>query len=134
MDSVVERGDGSQSKILHKELSYKIVGCAQEVHRTLGPGFPEGVYHKALCYELMDAGLPFESERAAEVFYEGKLCGQFRMDILVNSMIVVELKALARLTDEHTAQALSYLKATGLRLAILVNFGAGSLETKRVAL
>ena len=134
MDSVAKRGDGRQSKILHKELSYRIIGCAQKVHRTLGPGFPEGVYHKALCYELMAAGVGFESEKAVKVFYDGKLCGEFRMELLVNNMIVVELKALAGLADEHMAQALSYLKATGLRLAILINFGTVSLETRRVAL
>ena len=134
MGSAQEQGLGMQGRILHKELSYRIVGCAQKVHRTLGPGFPESVYHKALCYELMDAGLPFESEKAADVFYAGRLCGEFRMDILVNSAVVLELKALAGITNEHTAQALSYLKATGLQLAILINFGAASLETKRVAL
>ena len=135
MDSVPGRDDGRrQGRILHKELSYRIVGCAQKVHRTLGPGFPESVYHKAMCYELMDAGLAFESEKSAEVFYGGSLCGEFRMDILVDNTIVLELKALAKLTDEHIAQALSYLKATALRLAILINFGAVSLETKRIAL
>ena len=134
MDSEPSRSGLQQGRVLHKDLSYRIVGCAQKVHRTLGPGFPESVYHKAICYELMDVGLPFESEKAADVFYADKLCGQFRMDILVSNTIVLELKALAKLTDEHTAQALSYLKATGLQLAILINFGAARLDTKRVVL
>ena len=125
---------GQEERILHESLSYKVIGCAQKVHRALGPGFPESVYHKALCYELMNAGLPFESEKATEVFYEGKLCGEFRMDLLVDSRIVLELKALAGLNSEHIAQALSYLKAMSLRVAILLNFGTKSLEVKRVSL
>jgi len=120
--------------MLHEDLSYQIIGCAQTVHRALGPGFPEGVYHKALCYELVNASLPFESEKAAEVFYDGKLCGEFRMDILVDNSVVLELKALTGLNGEHMAQTLSYLKATGLRTALLINFGAKSLEVKRVSL
>ena len=106
--------------ILHKQLSYHVVGCAQRVHAALGPGFPEAVYHKALCCELMKAEIPFESEKQSEVFYAGVLCGQFRMDIVVDDRIILELKAL------------SYLKATGLKLAILINFGTQRLETQRV--
>jgi len=111
-----------------------VIGCAQKVHRVLGPGFPEGVYHKALCHELIKAKIPFESEKVVEVFYDGFLCGEFRMDIVVEEKIVLELKAVDRLTDEHIAQALSYLKATGIKLAILMNFGRKSLESQRVVL
>ena len=118
----------------HRELSFKIIGCAQNVHRALGPGYPEGVYQKALCYELMDAGLPFESEKLAEVVYAGRLCGEFRMDIVVDDRVIVELKALESLADVHTSQAISYLKATGLHLALLLNFGSRSLTVKRVVL
>ena len=118
--------------ILHKQLSYDVVGCAQRVHSALGPGFPEAVYHKALCSELMKAGIPFESEKLSEVFYDGVLCGQFRMDIVVDNKIVLELKAMGQLTSDHVAQALSYLKATDLKLAILMNFGVATLETRRV--
>ena len=118
--------------IIHKQLSYDVVGCAQRVHTALGPGFPETVYHRALCCELMKAEIPFESEKQSEVFYDGALCGQFRMDIVVDDRIVLELKALALLTNDHLAQALSYLKATRLKLAILINFGTQKLETQRV--
>ena len=120
--------------VLHKELSYRVVGCAQGVHRELGPGFPEGVYHKALSHEMAQAKIPFETEKAVDVFYDGVLCGEFRIDLLVDEKIVLELKALTALSDEHLAQAISYLKATGLRLAILINFGRKSLETRRVVL
>lgn len=118
--------------ILYKQLSYDVVGCAQRVHSALGPGFPEAVYHKALCCELMKADIPFETEKQSEVFYDGVLCGQFRMDIVVDDRIVLELKALAQFTNDHLAQVLSYLKATGLKLAILINFGTQRLETQRL--
>ena len=123
-----------QDKLYHRQLSFAVVGCAQRVHRALGPGFPEGVYQRALCHELAKSNIPFESEKATEVFYDGVLCGQYRIDILVDGKIVLELKALERLSDDHLAQALSYLKATGLHLAILMNFGRKSLEAKRVVL
>ena len=121
-------------QVFHKELSFQVVGCAQKVHRTLGSGFPEGVYHKALCYELINEKIPFEGEKAIEVFYDGKICGEFRADLVVDDKIILELKALDELNGNHVAQAISYLKATGLKLAILINFGTESLETKRVVL
>ena len=124
----------SEAELLHKELSYRIVGCAQRVHRELGPGFPEAVYHKALAHELVQAKIPFDIEKDIEVPYQGVICGQFRLDLLVDNCIVLELKALSALSDDHLAQAISYLKATGLRLAILINFGRKSLETRRVVL
>ncbi len=80
------------------------------------------------------AGIPCESEKDVEAFYRGILCGQFRVDLLVDGSIVLELKALSALNDDHLAQAISYLKATGLRLAILINFGCKALETRRVVL
>ena len=123
-----------EDRVIYRELSYRVVGCGQKVHRALGPGFPESVYHKAMCYELIDAKIPFDSERAVDVRYLDKPCGQFRIDLLVNEQIILELKAMDRLNDTHLAQALSYLKASGLKLAILMNFGTASLETRRVVL
>ncbi len=122
------------AEIVHKQLSFDIIGCAQKVHSVLGPGFPESVYHRALCVELVKAKIPFESEKSVEVWYEGHLCGTFRMDIVVDGKVVLELKALNGLADDHLAQALSYLRATGLNLAIVLNFGCKSLNTKRVVL
>ncbi len=119
---------------VHGELSYEVIGCAQRVHRVLGPGFPEALYRKALCVELMRRKVPFEAETKAEVFYEGMLCGEFRMDIVADGKVILELKALDALSDSHLAQALTYLKATGLRLALLLNFGAPSLQVRRVVL
>jgi GxxExxY protein len=126
--------NAAEDRIFHKKLSFDLVGYAQKVHRALGPGFPEGVYHRALYYELTNAGIPFVSEKAVTVFYEGKPCGEFRADLVAAEKVVLELKALDRLNEAHVAQAISYLKATGMKLAILMNFGAKSLETQRVVL
>jgi len=115
-------------------LTYRIIGCAQAVHRALGPGFPEAIYHKALAHELARARIPFDSEWPVQVCYDGIICGKFRVDLVVNGKVIVELKALAGLTAEHLAQAISYLKATNLRLALLINFGRKNLEVRRVAL
>jgi len=124
----------SNGKLRHADLTYSIIGCAQKVHSALGPGFPESIYHRALCLELSDAGLPFESEKACDVFYKGDNVGRFRCDLIIDSKVILEIKALAGFTNEHLAQVLSYLKASGLNLALLINFGRKSLETKRVIL
>ena len=121
-------------RVYFRKLSYDVVGCAQRVHSALGPGFPEEVYHRALCHELVKAKIPFESEKTVEVTYDGIVCGKFRMDIVIENKIILELKAIECLSDVHLAQALSYLKATGFKLAILFNFGQKSLETQRVVL
>ena len=119
-------------KLIDRELTYRIIGCAQKVHAVLGPGFPERVYHRALCHELTKAGIAFESEKIADVPYDTIIAGQFRMDILVEERIVVELKAARCFIEDDFAQANSYLNATKLRLALLFNFGRKSLELKRM--
>lgn len=120
------------TEILHKELSYAILGAAMEVHRELGPGFLEAVYEKAMVQELTLRGLPFEEQKLLPVYYKGQLIGEYRADLLVDGKIIVELKAVSALATAHLAQALHYLSATGLQLAILINFGAAALESKRV--
>ena len=133
--NIGESGQGRAcGGLVHEDLTYRIIGCAQTVHRVLGPGFPENVYRRALCHEMVKAKIPFESEKAVEVFYDGVLCGQFRLDAVVDGKVVVELKALDALNDQHLAQAMSYLKATGLKVALLANFGRKNLEVKRVVL
>jgi GxxExxY protein len=123
-----------KDKVLYRELSYGIVGCAQRVHAALGPGFPEKVHQRALTLEMAKAGLCFQAENPFEVMYDGVNCGDFRADFVVDGCVILELKAVECLVDEHIAQAVAYLKATGLRLAILINFGARKLETRRVVL
>jgi GxxExxY protein len=121
------------AEILFKELSFAVVGAAMEVHGQLGGGFLESVYHTAMAYELGLRQIPFESRKALPVLYKGQLVGQYEADILVESSIILELKAVSAISAAHVAQAHHYLAATGLRLAIIMNFGAMSLETKRIA-
>ena len=120
------------TEILFKELSYKIVGAAMEVHRILGPGFLEAVYEEALAHELTLRGIPFETQKRLPVYYKGELVGEYIADFVVADQIILELKAVSALTKAHEAQAHNYLAATGLRLAILLNFGAESLQQKRI--
>jgi len=120
------------AEILYKELSYAVVGCAQRVHAAPGPGLPESVYHRALCHELAVAQIPFQSHPEYEVVYEGHVCGTFKPDIVVEEKMILERKATDSLCTQQEAQAPSYLKASGLRLAILINFGETSLVVKRL--
>ena len=121
------------TEILYKELSFAAVGAAMEVHQQLGPGFLESVYHTALAYELGLRNIPFESHKPLPVLYKGIVLGQYEADIVVEQMIILELKAVFAISSAHIAQAHHYLAATGLRLAIIINFGSGSLVTRRVA-
>ena len=118
-------------KIIHKELSYAVVGCAQRVHTVLGPGFPESVYERALSRELVKAGIPFQVQAGFEVVYDEVQCGQFRVDMYIDEKIVLELKAVDSLCKGHESQILAYLKATEADLGILINFGEPSLVFKR---
>lgn len=101
-----------------------VIGCGLTVHRELGPGFLESIYHKALCLELDAHGLGFESEKAVAVRYRGWLIPGQRIDLVVGGQVIVEVKAVRRLRRIHEAQVLSYLKTTGLRVALLMNFRA----------
>jgi GxxExxY protein len=120
------------AELLYKELAYAIVGAAMEVHNQLGPGFLEVVYRKALIYELTLRGILVEEEKLLPVYYKGQLVGEYRADIVVDGKIILEIKAVSALTKAHDAQAIHYLTATGLRLAILINFGSSSLQSKRI--
>jgi GxxExxY protein len=103
-------------------LSHAVIGAAIEVHRTLGPGFLESVYEEALCVELRLRGITFERQVEIGVRYKGEPVGIGRLDILVADALIVELKAVETLAPIHEAQLLSYLKATGHRLGLLINF------------
>lgn len=120
------------AEILHKELAFEVVGAAMEVHRELGPGFLESVYQRALAAELKARDVSFEERCRLPVQYKGLIVGEFEADIVVQSKIIVELKATSSLTAADQAQARHYLSATGLRLALLINFGQESLVTKRI--
>jgi GxxExxY protein len=119
--------------LIFKEEVYAIIGAAIEVHSELGPGFLEAVYHAALKVELSSRAIPSESEKALPVFYKGqRLNIDYRVDLLCYGQIVIELKALNRLSTIEEAQILNYLKATDFRVGVLINFGSrGKLEWKR---
>jgi GxxExxY protein len=109
-------------------LSQAVMGAAIEVHRCLGPGFFESVYEEALCAELGLRDIPFERQPIVAVHYKGKVVGEVRLDLLVGGALVVELKAIDGLTPVHQAQVIAYLKATGYRLGLLINFNVPMLK------
>ena len=118
------------------ELTGKIIGAAIEVHKILGPGPLESIYEEALCYEFKLRNINFKRQPEIDVIYKGvKIKGQ-RLDLLVENEVVVEIKSLSKLPEVATAQILSYLKATGLKRGLLINFGATKLVNgvKRISL
>ena len=114
-----------------EELTGRIIGCAMEVHRTLGNGFLESVYQNALAHELKKEGLDVECEVPLRVIYDGVVVGEFAADMLVNGKVIVENKAVQRLCSAHEVQLVNYLTATGVDVGLLLNFGAPELEFKR---
>jgi GxxExxY protein len=114
-----------------QELTEKIIGCAMKVHGTLGCGFLESVYQKALLHELRKAGLNATGEIPLKVIYDDEIVGDFFADIVVEGKVIVENKALESLCAAHEAQVVNYLTATGLNIGLLFNFGAPKLEFKR---
>lgn len=116
----------------HSELSAKIIGCAMKVHSALGNGFQEVIYQRALAIEMAEQGIDFTREHEMPVFYKNQQIGTRRVDFLINGIISVELKAIIQLQDVHLAQAINYLEAYDLEVGLLLNFGARSLEFKRV--
>ena len=119
-------------RVVYPVLSYKVMQAVFEVHNTLGPGFLESVYEEALKYELGMRGITFEQQKAIEVQYKGRVVGTQRLDLVVDSKIVLELKAVSALNDVFKQQLVSYLKATGLKLGILINFGSTRVEYVRI--
>lgn len=115
----------------NNKVTETIIGCAMKVSNVLGVGFLEKVYENALGIELRKAGLLAEQQKPITVFYEGEVVGSFAADILVNESIIVELKVASAIDDSHEAQLLNYLKATELRIGLLLNFGTPRLGIKR---
>jgi GxxExxY protein len=123
------------SKLIKADLTFQIIGACMEVHKQLGSGFLEPVYQEALAMEFKEREIPFEKEKLINIYYKNKLLDKtYSADFICYDKIVVELKAISSLTDVHESQLLNYLKATGFEIGLLVNFGARSLEHKRMIL
>ena len=121
-------------EIIYKDLSYEIIGVAMEVHRELGNGFLEKVYENALMVLLNERGIKAEQQKEIKVYFRGAIIGNYIADILIEDSIIVELKTVERIVDIHRAQVMNYLKATRLKLAMIINFKNKSLEYERIVL
>lgn len=116
----------------HEKITHNIIGCAMKAHSTLGNGFQEVIYQRALAIEFKKQGLAFQREMEMDIRYEGQHIGTRRIDFFVEEQIMVELKALIELEDVHLAQAMNYCQAYNLPIGLLINFGSKSLQFKRV--
>lgn len=118
-----------------KEECYNVIGCAMNVHTELGCGFLEAVYQEALGIEFMERIVPFKREQRLDVTYKGRLLNKkYIADFICFDELIIEVKAMEGLLPEHTAQVLNYLKATGLKVGLLLNFGSTKLQYKRIIL
>lgn len=128
----VNTNTNSNNSEIQDELTYKIIGCAMKVHSVLGNGFQEVIYQRALAIEMENQKLSFQREVEMPLFYDNRNIGSRRVDFLVENCVLVELKAIIKLEDVHLAQGLNYLVAYNLDKGLLLNFGAQSLEVKRL--
>ena len=117
-----------------EDLAYRVIGAAIEVHAEIGPGFLESIYHNALAYELEQRSIAYQREEKVVVIFKEQVVGEGRIDLLVDQKLVVELKTVEAVTDIHRAQVSAYLKASGLRLGLLLNFNTAVMRdgVKRV--
>jgi len=121
-----------EENFIHKELTYKVIGCAMKVHRELGYGFLEKVYENSLLVLLEKEGIKARQQYPISVYFENKVVSEYFADILVEDKVLIELKAIERTANTHTAQLLNYLKATKIRLGLLINFAPRKLEYERI--
>lgn len=128
----VDRRDESGRSLRHAEITRTIIGCAFEVINELGAGFLESVYENALLLALQQKGLAAQSQYPIGVTFRGQPVGEFFVDILVESKVIVELKAVKAIAPEHQAQVINYLTATGIEVGLLINFGSPRLEFRRL--
>ena len=120
------------SELKYKDITEKIIGAAMKVHATLGNGFQEVIYQRALAIEMRHSGVLFEREHSMKIYYRGEEIGERRVDFFVEGKIMVELKAIIQLEDVHLAQAKNYLEAYNMEVGLLINFGSTSLQFKRL--
>ena len=126
--------DTDKNQLAEAAITEKIIGCAYTVSNALGAGFLEKVYENALAIELRKNKLQFKQQAPINVTYDSIIVGEFVSDIIVESMVLVELKASKTIDDAHLAQCLNYLKATNIRFGLIINFGKPRVEIKRVVL
>ena len=119
------------TRYLYWEITEKIIGCAMNVHNSIGSGFQEVIYQRALALEMEKMGLSFVRELEIPIYFDGTEIGSRRVDFFVEEKIMVEIKAISRLENVHLAQAINYLEAYKMEVGLLVNFGASSLQFKR---
>ncbi len=124
--------DREEERLLLNTLAEQVIGCAYEVSNTLGINFLEKVCENALALELQEAGLRAAQQCGMTVFYKGHPVGEFAVDLLVEERLMVELKAVPVLEEAHRAQCLNYLRASGLKLCLLINFGTPRVQVKRI--
>jgi GxxExxY protein len=118
--------------VLFPELSYELMGICFEIHNTVGPGFTENIYETAFAFELTNHKIPFEQQKPINVPYKKVFLGAYRLDFVIDEKIIVELKAVNTLNDLYKQQVVSYLKATGYNLGLLINFGSLQLQHVRI--
>ena len=118
----------------HENITRNIIGAAMEVHNTIGNGFQEVIYQRAMAIEMDSKGLSFNREYEMDILYKGEIIGSRRVDFFVEDCLMLELKALVALEDVHLAQAKNYLEAYNIEIGLLINFGAKSLQFKRIYL
>ena len=114
------------------QLTERVIGCAYQVSNVLGSGFLEKVYENALALDLHKLGLSVAQQHSIQVKYEGQIVGEYLADILVNDSVLVEVKAVRKLDEIHMAQCMNYLRATDVRVCLLINFGSPKVEIKRI--
>lgn len=122
------------SKLIHEDLTYKVIGCAFEVHKELGPGFLESAYEAAMKIELKASGFTVESQKQFALNYKGVKIKDFFCDLVIDEKVIVELKAISKISDIERAQILNYMKVTGLKVGLIINFGQTSLKHERMVL
>jgi GxxExxY protein len=133
-DREIQKEGTALESFPHKELTKQIIGAAFEVHKELGYGFLEKVYERALQVELLQRGVKSETQKPIKVKYKGVIVGDYVADLLVDDKVLVELKAEERYNKQHEAQLLNELKATGIKIGLLINFGKEGCEFKRMAM
>jgi GxxExxY protein len=116
----------------YSEITEKTIGCAMKIHQKMRNGYPELIYNRCLAIEFKKTGIVFQNEMELPIFYDGVEVGKRRVDFLVESKVLLEIKAISELTDAHLAQALNYLEVLNLEIGLLINFGSKSLEVKRL--